>query len=609
MTIKARIALGIAALLIVIALLGGIAVWFLDRIESSVSEVADTAYERLDLAQSLSYEAASLHGQETDGERGGVEPLEVRRARFAERLLRDAVYLFEQPVSSVDELVIEDLKANASRITSVNATADGTAREAKMNRILAEVSRLLQGVYAHNASVLEAELELASVRSARGLRSIGILVGVCVAFSVAVLIWLPRYVAQPIREFTESIARITRGNYATRLQVDRRDEFGRLAVSFNRMAEQLEAGTAEGEAAILETQARLSALVDQLDELILGMDAGRMIVFVNAAMAEYLGVDPEEVRGKYMPDLALGRPRVQQLFRPIALRQDASIDPFTVERADGTLRYLQERVIRLRDPESGEPGDYIVLLSDVTDYEQRTHDQTDYLAAVSHEMKTPLAAIKMSVDLLDDPRLGALDEDQRDLTQTVRENANRLLRMVNEVLSLSVSEAGALRLDLTQFDIGGLLARVEAEVQPLADDRGVRVAVRSPEEPYRLEGDEARIHTVVTNLLTNALRYSPAGGRIEVDAAVVPGGVRLAVTDEGPGVRPEDRERIFGRFKRGTADGTEGTGLGLAISREAVEAHGGRLYVDAAHGPGARFVLELPRRLSEVKRRSQLAAA
>ena len=266
--------------------------------------------------------------------------------------------------------------------------------------------------------------------------------------------------------------------------MDRPDEFGRLAVEFNRMAAELEAGSTESQAAVLESQARLTSLVDQLDELILGMDAGRVIVFVNAAMAQYLDVDPEEVLGQYMPDLALGRPRVQQLFRPIALGQDAGIAPMAVERADGTPRYLQQRVIRLREPEGGQEGDYIVLLTDVTDYEMRTHEQTDFLAAMSHEMKTPIAAITMSVKLLEDERLGHLDEDQRELTETVRKNVARLLRMINEVLSLSESEAGVTKLQLAQLDIAQLVTGIREAVAPLATEKMVALTVDVPTDEY-----------------------------------------------------------------------------------------------------------------------------
>ena len=611
MTVKARISLGIATLLLVIVVLGGVAVWFLSRIENSVEEAAGPAYARLDLAQSLSFEAASLHGQES-GEaalREGADPLETRRARFAERLLANAAALFERPASKVDQLVIDDLVEDAQALIALDRFDGETEREREIETVLGKITRRLEGVYAHNAVMLEREIELASERADRGYRYIGILMGVCVAFSVAVLIWLPQYVARPIRDFGRSLGRITAGNYKTRLPVQRADEFGRLASTFNRMAAELEAGSTESQAAVLESQTRLSALVDQLDDLMLGMDAGRAIVFINAAMARYLGVEPAEVLGQYMPDLALGRPRVQQLFRPLALGKDSSIAPFEVEEPDGTSRYLQQRVIRLREPESGEEGDYIILLSDVTDYEERTHAQTDFLAAVSHEMKTPIAAITMSVELLEDERLGHLDEEQRELTATVRKNVARLTRMINEVLSLSESEAGTTKLQLTQLDIGALVASAREAVAPLATEKGVRLEAVVPDEEYRLEADAERVGSALTNLLTNAIRYAPVGGRVDLAVTVVTGGIRVEVTDDGPGVRPEDRDRIFGRYKRGTDDATEGTGLGLAISRESIEAHGGRLYVDAAYGPGARFVLELPRRLPAAKRTQQLAAA
>lgn len=608
MTVKARIALGIAVLLVVIVLIGGLAVYFFERIASSVDQAAGEAYTRLDLAQSLSSEASYLLTPPANGT-SARRDLDERRVRFAERLRAHAAELFRRPLSSVDGLVIADLERDASVIIARTTQRVDSTRGMGVAAAIADVDRLLRGVYTDNAVILERELALVSERAERGRTSIGFLLIICVTFSLGVLIWLPRYVARPIQDFSQSISRITAGNYKTRLRVGSRDEFGRLAADFNRMAAELEAGSTESQAAVLESQARLSALVDQLDELILGMDAGRLIVFVNAAMARYLEVEPEEVLGQYMPDLALGRPRVQQLFRPIALGTASAIEPFAVEEADGRSRYLQERVIRLRDPESDVDGDYIILLTDVTEYEQRTHDQTDFLAAMSHEMKTPIAAINMSVRLLEDERLGRLDDDQLELTGTVKKNVARLLRMINEVLELSASESGTVKLELSQLDIGAIIAEATDSVAPLAEAKDIGLDCERPDGEYRLEVDGERIASAITNLLTNAIRYAPPGGSVVVELAPVTGGVCLTVTDDGPGVRPADRERIFGRYKRGAGDATEGTGLGLAISRESVEAHGGRLYVDAAYGPGARFVLELPRRLSQSKRTQQLAGA
>ncbi len=609
MTIKARIALGIASLLIVIAILGGVAVWYFTEISTSVSVVADAAYERLDLAQSLGFEAALLHGDATRLAPDAAGDLEERRSRFAARLKQDAVFLFARPIKGIDQVIVAEIKNDAERISQLARPASDTAQAAEIEELLVDISRRLQGVYAQNASVIEEEVAVAVRLSNSALYSISVILGLCVAFSVFVLVWLPRYVARPIARFSESITRITDGNYETRLDLEREDEFGRLAASFNVMAAELELGSDKNRAALLESQRRLKALVDQLDDFIIGMDAERRVVFVNAGMCTYLGIEEEDVLGNYMPDLALGRPRMQQLFTPIALGPGVSIEPFAVSGPGGDVRYYQQRVTRLVQVDEGTGADYIVLLKDVTDYEQRTHEQTDYLASVSHEMKTPMAAISMSVDLLEDVRLGPLADDQRELTQTIRHNVKRLMRMIDEVLTLARDEAGASKLVLSQVEVGELMHSGLENVAPLARDKGIKVEVERPDEPYSAEADAARIESAINNLLTNAIRYSPRGGGVRMACEIVTGGVRITVSDDGPGIAAPDRERIFGRFRRGTSDGTEGTGLGLAISRESVEAHGGRLYVDAAYAPGARFVLELPRRLSQPFRAKQIERA
>lgn len=476
-----------------------------------------------------------------------------------------------------------------------------------MDVLLDNITLQLRGIYKQDASILEREIDYALKLSSDALDSIITLLAVCVAFALGVLVWLPRYVARPIVKFGKSLAHVAEGDYSTRLAIDRKDEFGQLALTFNLMAAELEKGTTLSRSLALESQTRLSALVNQLEEMILGMDAERRIVFINPAMAEYLKLDPEEALGKYMPDLALRSSRLQKLFQPLALGKSATIEPFAVQEPSGATRYLQQRVVRLEESGEAQEGDYIILLSDVTNYEQKTHEQTDYLASLSHEMKTPIAAISMSVNLLEDVRMGALNEDQAEVTKTIRHNVQRLLRMINEVLALAKGEAGAARLSPVQVDVPQLLATAKRNVAPLANDKRVQVDVVSPTEHYGVEADEAMIESAVNNLLTNAIRYSPTDGKITVTLSLVPGGARITVADQGPGVSPEQRERIFGRYRRASADRTEGTGLGLAISRENMEAHGGRLYLDAAYGPGACFVIELPRRLSQPIRAQVLA--
>lgn len=609
MTIKSRIALGIAALLVVIAMLGGSAVYFFSEIADLTEEVSNNDFQRMALSESLLNDIQQLETQLVADLTQPDERFRTHVQRFAERLKVSVDTLLDDELTAVELSIAEQLHADALNLG--NSTQLDTT---PLLRLQTTVSRLdgistrLQSIFEHHQNSVRERLEDSRDLTMLALQTLTILLTVCVVFTLGVLVWLPRYVTAPIARFGESIKRIASGEFRTRLSVERGDEFGKLAGSFNAMAERLEAGSDASQAAVVESRERLAALVDQLDQMILGMDAERKIVYINASMARYLQLEAADALGQYMPDLALGRPRIQQLFEPIALGQSAAIAPFTVEDVGVGVRYLQERVVRLQSGTPSSMGEYIILLSDVTDYEEGKHKQTDYLATLSHEMKTPIASITMSIGLLEDERLGVLDADQLELTQTVRHNANRLLRMVNEVLQLAKTEAGATALSLEQVDIVTLLESAKTDVTAQLRDRQVTLELVAPSEPYGIEADAQRITWVLNNLYSNAIRYSPLGGEIVVAVQFVTGGVRIEVCDQGPGVKPSEQQRIFGRYARAREDKTEGTGLGLAISREYVEAHGGRLFIDPNYGPGACFVLELPRRLSTPMRERAIAA-
>ena len=609
MTIKSRIALGIAALLAVLALVGGAAVLFFERIAEVTTEVVDKDFEQMSLTESLLSDVQRLEIELVTGMSQPEESFQESVVRFAERLDYSIDTLLGDEATTVDRSIGLELRDDVAKLRQIS-TVDTNALE-RLQVAIARLDRIsvrLQSIYENHQHSVRQQLRESRALSETALETLTLLVAISVAFSLAVLVWLPRYVAAPIARFAKSIDRIASGQFRTRLPIERGDEFGKLAASFNAMAERLEAGSDESQAAVLASRERLKNLVDELDDMILGMDAERRIVFINAAMARYLDLDPASALGSYMPDLALGRPRIQQLFQPIALGESAAIEPFTVDMPDSGTRYLQERVVRAQPTGGAEEGDYIILLSDVTDYEVGRQGQSDYLATLSHEMKTPIAAIDMSISLLEDPRLGSLDDEQRELTHTVRHNADRLRRMINEVLALSKSEAGATALALEQVDIRDLLEATRQNVNAQLRDRQIHLAVVNTAGSYRLEVDPTRITWVLDNLLTNAIRYSPLGGTVTVACSEVTGGVRVEVCDQGPGVRPEDRERIFGRYTRAREDNTAGTGLGLAISREYVDAHGGRLFLDTTFSPGACFVLELPRRLSAPLRQRAIEA-
>jgi signal transduction histidine kinase len=222
--------------------------------------------------------------------------------------------------------------------------------------------------------------------------------------------------------------------------------------------------------------------------------------------------------------------------------------------------------------------------------------KSEFLANMSHELRTPLNAIIGFSQVLRERMFGELNEKQEEYLDDILSSGNHLLALINDVLDLSKVEAGQVELEVGQFSLRDALERGVVMVRERATEGGVQVALAASPQVDVVEGDERRIRQVIFNLLSNAVKFTPAGGVVDVNAAVVDGEVWVSVADTGPGLALEDRERIFEEFQQAKAglDQREGTGLGLALSKRLVELHGGRIWVDSEVGKGSTFVFTLP---------------
>jgi signal transduction histidine kinase len=228
--------------------------------------------------------------------------------------------------------------------------------------------------------------------------------------------------------------------------------------------------------------------------------------------------------------------------------------------------------------------------------ETTSEHKSEFLASMSHELRTPLNAIIGFSQVLRERMFGELNEKQQEYLDDILSSANHLLSLINDVLDLSKVEAGQVELDMAPFSLREALESGVVMVRERATSDGVRVALSADPEVGLVEGDERRIRQVIFNLLSNAVKFTPVGGAVDVTAAQVNGEVRVAVADTGPGLAPEDHERIFEEFQQTElgVDQREGTGLGLALSKRLVELHGGRIWVDSQVGRGSTFVFTLP---------------
>jgi GAF domain-containing protein len=228
--------------------------------------------------------------------------------------------------------------------------------------------------------------------------------------------------------------------------------------------------------------------------------------------------------------------------------------------------------------------------------EAASRHKSEFLANMSHELRTPLNAIIGFSEILAEKMFGDVNEKQTEYLQDILESGRHLLSLINDILDLSKVEAGRMELDLTEFDLPNAINNALILVRERASRRGIRLVSTIDERLGMIGGDERKVKQVLLNLLSNALKFTPEGGRIDLRAAVNDGMVEVSVTDTGVGIAPEDQDAVFEEFRQvGTADKkVEGTGLGLALSRKFIELHGGRIWVESQEGRGSTFTFTLP---------------
>ncbi len=230
--------------------------------------------------------------------------------------------------------------------------------------------------------------------------------------------------------------------------------------------------------------------------------------------------------------------------------------------------------------------------------EAASRHKSEFLANMSHELRTPLNAISGFSQVLRKQLFGEINEKQAEYLDDILDSSRHLQSLIDDVLDLSKVEAGQIDLHVAPFSLPEALERGVVIVREQATREGVLVSLSSEPGVETVVGDERRIVQVIFNLLSNAVKFTPAGGTVDIAAARRDGEVRVSVTDTGPGIAPEDQDRIFEEFQQADAgkEQIEGTGLGLALSKRLVELHGGRIWVDSEQGRGSTFVFTLPAR-------------
>jgi NtrC-family two-component system sensor histidine kinase KinB len=416
-----------------------------------------------------------------------------------------------------------------------------------------------------------------------------LLFGVTLAWTLA---W---NLSRPLAELTDHLRSFSLRGPSLRLGEQPLAELQAVAAEFNRMAERLEQFEKLNVDRLIYEKAKTEAIVESLEDGIILIDPQGVVTHINEVAAIVLGIERAEALGSSFDDLDSNRPhylRVREALRAAAAQ---GLEANRVE-VDLHVRGRSHTYVLKPAPLRQDGGDTfgtILILQDITYLRDKDRARTNLVATLSHELKTPLTSLALSAELLS--RRPTLGEEERELVESIREDLSRMTRLANDLLDLARGRGSTIAVQTSQVDLTQLAEKVVKTFALQAEQKGVRIKVSGCSTPLMVMADPLKLSWVVSNLIANAMRYTPAGGTIALEMGKSGETLRLIISDTGPGITADIREHLFERFAQGSANGAPpgSAGLGLAIAKEIVEAHNGRIFVESAPGQGTRFIVEL----------------
>jgi len=415
---------------------------------------------------------------------------------------------------------------------------------------------------------------------------------VALVFSV----FLAERIVRPIRRFMEATRKISSGDYAIQVPVETSDELGRLAGEFNQMAKQLGRYHEMNIEQIITEKNKAEAILASIEDGLVVFDTNVKVTGINPAARRMLGLEFTETASLQCADI-FPDPNICDLIHKTV---ETGIQPTVpdeqriVSFPEGERpRHYLFSVTAIRGRDRNLSG-IVLLLRDVTRLKEVERLKSDFVMAASHELRTPLTSLGMSVDLLLENVAQGLAEKDRDLLQAAHEEVHRMKALVNDLLDLSKIEAGRIDLEFESVPVSTLFDHVRAVFKSQMDIKAVSLTSTMTGDLPDIRADANKITWVLTNLVSNALRYVSNGGHIKLMAHRIGPNVHLSVRDDGPGIPPEYHSKIFEKFVQMKERDAGGTGLGLAICKEIVRAHGGAIWVESPSGQGSTFTFTLP---------------
>lgn len=574
MKIKTKLNAGVGLLFFMIIILSVVGGWFIYQLKKDTQNILVANYNTLQYSRNMLLSLEEIDSQ----------PFAVKE--FQKNLKLQSLNITESGEKEVTQNII-------SHFSELNKNPKNQNLKSVIRKDIAELMQL-------NMNAIQIKSGIANTTAESAIAVISIAGTLCFLIAFILMINLPSNIANPIRELTLSIHQIAQQNYKERVQFEGNSEFGELAKSFNTMAEKLQEYSESRIDKILKGKKRIETLIDNMHDAVIGIDENRKVLFVNDEALKISGLKKEQFVGKQIQDVAVGNDLVRDLIREI-------IDPETEKKADSELlkifvegkeNYFEKEIVDINVIPTGEDSKrfigQVIMLRNITPFKELDLAKTHFMGTVSHEFKTPISSIQMGVQLLENIRIGELNDEQQKLVSGIKDDTFRLLKITGELLNLTQLETGVVQLNIKPTDIHEMVESVIAGNQSLADHKKITIKSHIDTDLQLVNADYEKTSWVLSNILSNAIRYSYENSEVEVKVEKDnEDEIVFSVKDHGYGIEDQYLDKVFTRYFRIPGTKAEGTGLGLSISKEFIEAQGGKISVKSEIGSGSIFYFNL----------------
>ena len=409
--------------------------------------------------------------------------------------------------------------------------------------------------------------------------------------SIVVALLVARSITKPIKEMQKQAVRIAQGDYSEKVDVQGHDELSQLAETFNKLSDRIEDAQDTMEA----ERNRLDSVLTHMTDGVIATERRGKVITINEMALSLLNTTSEQAIGQSILTL-LDLEEEYTLRKLLETPEEILIDRSKSDSEEDRMTLRSDFSMIRR--ESGFISGLVVVIHDVTEQEKTAEERRQFVSNVSHELRTPLTSVRSYLEALEE---GAWEDKTvaPEFIHVTLGETDRMIRMINDLLNLSRMDSGAQQMDLELVNFNELVDYILDRFDMMVNnqEKNYRIVREFTERDLWVEIDTDKIMQVIDNIMNNAIKYSPDGGKIEVHLMETHNNVVLSISDEGLGIPKKDLEKVFERFYRvdkARARQQGGTGLGLAISKEVMKAHQGQIWVESVEGKGSTFYISLP---------------